>query len=211
MGHRTHPDAWNFDAFKSWSQETQLDVIFSLLRDPSIVSEIVESPAFVKEANHQGLDVSRCHIEMFEISSLELHQEDREVITIFHYSSNADENPARDSSLEPDIQGSGILTVDAEGGLTLHDLTAFHFGPGEGYLFDMERTKEKEEPATTGVRYEGEDLPPLTVYVDPGAADAETISKLFLALSVLYEAEGGPGLQIVNHETGILAGEEVPV
>jgi Translation initiation factor IF-2, N-terminal region len=73
---------------------------------------------------------------------------------------------------------------------------------------------ESVEPAHIGP--EGADVPvadcmPLVVYVDPGAASAEVISKLFLVMSALYESEGGPGLQIVSHETGVLVGEEVPV
>ncbi len=55
------------------------------------------------------------------------------------------------------------------------------------------------------------DLPPLTVYVDAGAAELDTIRDLFLALSAVYEAQGGAGLKIVKHEQRILVGEEVPV
>lgn len=52
---------------------------------------------------------------------------------------------------------------------------------------------------------------PLTIYVDAGAADAETIRDLFLALSAVYEAQGGSGLKIVKHRQRTLVGEEVPV
>jgi hypothetical protein len=52
---------------------------------------------------------------------------------------------------------------------------------------------------------------PMTVYVDAGAADAETVRDLFLALSAVYESQGGSGLRIVRHSQGTLVGEEVPV
>lgn len=64
-----------------------------------------------------------------------------------------------------------------------------------------------------GSRYQRhyDDEKSVTVYVDPGAVDAVTIRDLYLALSTLYEAHGGSGLQIIKHQRRTLVGEEVPV
>ena len=51
----------------------------------------------------------------------------------------------------------------------------------------------------------------MTVYVAAGAADPETIRDLFLALSAVYEAQGGSGLKVVKHEQRTFVGEAVPV
>jgi hypothetical protein len=50
---------------------------------------------------------------------------------------------------------------------------------------------------------------PLTVYLDPGDAPQELITEYFLALSALYQAHGGSGLQFVNDERRSFVMEEV--
>jgi hypothetical protein len=54
-----------------------------------------------------------------------------------------------------------------------------------------------------------DEVRPLTVYLDPGDAPPRLIAELYMALSAVYRAHGGSGLEIVENDQRILVGEEV--
>lgn len=72
--------------------------------------------------------------------------------------------------------------------------------------FNVQGTSTAAFPSAVSFEHER-----MTVYVAAGAADPETIRDLFLALSAVYEAQGGSGLKVVKHEQRTFVGEAVPV
>lgn len=172
---------WDFETFTILDRVQQSDFITQFLGWVGFTQWFCESEAIA--ARRRGMPGGVYHLKSALFDFMVFPPE--KSVSIYFDFEVSQYQPPETQNREPLFQGSAILLIRADGECILESLRI-------------------NDAADAPPR-------PMSVYIDPGGADADTIRDLFLALDAVYRARGGSGLEIVKHTIGHLVAEEVPV